>query len=36
MNGEDMIRGLGVFDRSFTAEVLPHAAWMIKVGKPGK
>ena len=24
---------LGVFDRSFTAEVLPHAAWMIKVGK---
>ena len=26
-------KDLGVFSDSFTAEVLPHAAWMIKVGK---
>ena len=29
-------KDLGSFDRSFSAEVLPHAAWMIRVGKPGK
>jgi alpha-galactosidase len=29
-------KDLGFFDGSFSAEVLPHAAWMIRVGKPGK
>mgnify|MGYP003766401219 CR=1 FL=1 len=29
-----MRRDLGTFTDSFTAEVLPHAAWLIKVGRP--
>ena len=28
-----MRRSLGSFRRSFTAEVLPHAAWLVKVGR---
>jgi alpha-galactosidase len=27
-------KNLGTHDQSFSAEVLPHAAWLVKIGKP--